>query len=170
MDLKTICVTYTEYYEKLGLVRENKNQEICKTRFYATEYFCPKNYQTHRPKTLCGAWVWQVHTAGYKPPPCRVCRTTARRFRHEYTQNPIHTPDWTGRKTPAATRRSTKQFTATIPNAFSTFAPYQLAEPGISALNRPPWEKLWIHTTISIQMIRSRSKLIFRSFFIISSS
>jgi len=46
MDLKTICETFTEYYENKGLIRENKNQVIDKTYFYATEYFCPKDYQT----------------------------------------------------------------------------------------------------------------------------
>ena len=39
----TVCEVFTGYYEKQGLKRENKTQQIGKSIFYASEYFSPKN-------------------------------------------------------------------------------------------------------------------------------
>ena len=46
MNLKTICTIFTEYYEVLGLKRNNTTQMVNNTKIYSTEYFCPKDYQT----------------------------------------------------------------------------------------------------------------------------
>lgn len=49
LDLKTICETVTEYYEKFGLVREDKTQNLeDKIVAYNSEYFSPINTVTNK--------------------------------------------------------------------------------------------------------------------------
>lgn len=45
---ETICEVVTNYYEELGLVRENKMQQIDNTIFYPSEYFSPIDIITNK--------------------------------------------------------------------------------------------------------------------------
>ena len=40
---QTVCEVFTQYFEKQGLTRENKTQQIGNTTFFSTEYFSPKS-------------------------------------------------------------------------------------------------------------------------------
>lgn len=62
----TVCEIFTKYFEKQGLVRENKTQKINNTIFYASEYFSPKNLtdgkikktkNTYAIHHYCASWI-----------------------------------------------------------------------------------------------------------------
>jgi len=62
----TVCEVFTKYYEKLGLERQNKTQQINNTVFYASEYFSPKDLadgkirktqNTYTIHHFAGSWI-----------------------------------------------------------------------------------------------------------------
>lgn len=66
LNLKTVVARVSEIFEKYGLTDKNEIQEVAGVMVYPPEYFCPKDYYTHRLKitnnTYCihhfdGSWV-----------------------------------------------------------------------------------------------------------------
>ncbi len=64
----TVCEVFTKYFAQKGLSRENKNQTIGNTRFYASEYFSPIDVVTNKKKTTQNTYSIHWYNASWYTP------------------------------------------------------------------------------------------------------
>ncbi|MBP5651083.1 MAG: glycosyl transferase [Clostridia bacterium] len=67
-DTKTICQTFTEYYEKFGLKAENITQKVNNFTVYASEYFSPYDVITNKKKITSKTYSIHWYNASWYTP------------------------------------------------------------------------------------------------------
>ena len=64
----TVCEIYTKYYEKQGLERLDKTQQIANTKFYASEFFSPIDVITTKKKVTKNTYSIHWYNASWYTP------------------------------------------------------------------------------------------------------